>query len=441
MKPYKTFLQYVVPSMLAFALSGVYAIADGFFVGNELGDNALAAINIAYPLTALLQAAGTGIGMGGAIRYTITMASEKGNRKDKYFGTACWMMILASLFLMALFFLCAKPILQLFGASGEILLLCQEYIRFITYGAVFQILATGMLPLIRNMGGVITGMSAMIAGFVTNIIFDYLFVWVMPYGMAGAAIATVMGQAVTLVVCLGFLVIKKQKPILSLGKDTLGMAKEILQVGLSPFGLAFSPNITLILVNKWAVIYGGDFAVTCYSPVSYICTVVLLLLQGVSDGVQPLISQSYGKGQTATTKQYRKYAYGFSFMVAAICFSLLFFYRKPAAALFGSSAEVTDYVAEILPYFIGGTLFVSISRITTAYFYATEKNKLAYILIYGESVFLLGLLVLLAKVWSLWGVWLAVPGAQCCVFIISLVLVWKEKRKAGEQNTSRLREG
>ena len=153
MKFSKEFFRYVLPSMLAFALSGIYAIADGFFVGNALGDNALAAINIAYPMTALLQAAGTGIGLGGAIEYAICMGAKDQVRGNQYFGMALLVLLgTGALFTFALL-LCAPGLLTLFGASGKIHALGLEYIRCIAYGALFQVLATGLVPFIRNMGG------------------------------------------------------------------------------------------------------------------------------------------------------------------------------------------------------------------------------------------------------------------------------------------------
>ncbi|MFQ9951881.1 MAG: MATE family efflux transporter, partial [Clostridium sp.] len=149
---HKEFFRYVIPSMLAFALSGIYAIADGFFVGNALGDNALAAINIAYPLTAFIQSIGTGIGMGGAIQYAICLGKQEHKRSSQYFGMAVLLLIVFSLGLTAILSLGGSSILRLFGASGEILKLGEEYIRFISYGALFQVLATGLVPFIRNMG-------------------------------------------------------------------------------------------------------------------------------------------------------------------------------------------------------------------------------------------------------------------------------------------------
>ena len=131
----KEFFRFVIPSMLAFALSGIYAIADGFFVGNALGDDALAAVNIAYPLTAFLQAVGTGVGMGGAIEYAINAGNQNENRGRQYMGMAILLLGGFSLLFTALFLFAGPQILGLFGASGEILEYSSEYLRFVSYGA------------------------------------------------------------------------------------------------------------------------------------------------------------------------------------------------------------------------------------------------------------------------------------------------------------------
>ena len=157
----REFFRYVIPSMLAFALSGIYAIADGFFVGNALGDDALAAVNIAFPLTAFLQAVGTGIGMGGAIEYAIHAGSKHESRGKQYMGMSIVLLGGCSILFTVLFLLAGPRILGAFGASGEILEYSSEYLRFVSYGAVFQIAGTGLVPFIRNMGGAVTAMAAL----------------------------------------------------------------------------------------------------------------------------------------------------------------------------------------------------------------------------------------------------------------------------------------
>ena len=433
----REFFRYVLPSMLAFALSGIYSIADGFFVGNELGDSALTAINVAYPLTAFIQAAGTGIGMGGAILFTLASASSAPEARNKYLGTALILLAFSGLLLTALIFFASPPLLRLFGAEEDILTLAEEYMRFIALGSLFQVFGTGLTPFIRNMGGTVTAMSAMIAGFVTNIVLDYLFVWVFPWGMTGAAVATVIGQAATFGVCLGYLIVKKQKPDFRFGGKCFHFAGKTLVFGLSPFGLAFSPNFKLIFVNFSASAVGGQFALNCFAPVSYAISVVLLLLQGVSDGCQPLVSREFGRDNARGARRVRNMAYVFALAVAAVCIAVMFIVRGGISKVFGASDEVAAEVGNILPLFIAGFLFVAFSRISTAYFYATGNTWRAYIVIYGEPLCLLLLLLLLPNFMGITGTWLSVPLSQALLAAVAVLLIFLYDR--GQKRMERLR--
>lgn len=425
----KEFFRYVIPSMLAFALSGIYAIADGFFVGNALGDSALAAINMAYPMTAFLQATGAGLGMGGAIGYAISMGSGDRERARKYFAMSLIMLTVSAALLTVLFLAGSGFVLKLFGATGEIYDLGREYLLYISLGAVFQILGTGLVPFIRNMDGAMEAMAAMAAGFITNIVLDYLFVWVFPWGMMGAAVATITGQAVTFLVCVMFFILKRVRPDFQFREEAGSLLRHVFQVAISPFGLTFSPNITLILVNKNAAVYGGEAAVTCYAAISYISCIILLLLQGVSDGSQPLVSLAFGEGQKDDARKLRNLAYQFAFLVSVVSVVVLYLARGRCASLFGASPEVAADVAQVMPIFLAGFLFVSVSRVTTAFFYAVGDNLRAYLLIYGEPVFLFLLLLFLPGMLGVEGTWMSVPISQILVAFMSVGLAAAGRKK------------
>lgn len=209
MKQLKTFAAYVAPSVFACALSGIYAIVDGFFVGNSVGDIGLSAINIAYPVTALIQGLGTGIGMGGAVMYSIRRARGEKKLAENNMKSSMMLLLLAAVLCTVLLYLVREPVLRLLGAQGQIFDLGEEYLRYIILGSLFQIFGTGTVPLIRNNGGSVCAMLTMVAGFLTNIVLDYLFVWVFGMGMTGAAVATVIGQAVAMAGGFAYLLWKK----------------------------------------------------------------------------------------------------------------------------------------------------------------------------------------------------------------------------------------
>ena len=200
----KNFFKNVIPSMLAFAFSGIYVIIDGIFVGRNTGDLGLAAVNINYPIAALMQALGTGIGMAGGIWISIKRGQKDVSKESVFLGNSIFLLLISSLLLMGTLLLTYPYILPLLGAKGELLKPSEDYLRIIIYGTFFQVLATGFIPLARNYNGVIRAMIAMIIGLITNTVLDYVFIVLFPWGTAGAAAATVLGQAMTLLFLLPF---------------------------------------------------------------------------------------------------------------------------------------------------------------------------------------------------------------------------------------------
>ena len=417
----KKFFSYVLPSILAFALSGVYTIVDGFFIGQSLGDTGLTAITLGYPISALVGAIGTGLGLSGAIRFTILSAQGEAKKRQECFsGTTLLMLVVAGL-LTAILFAFADPILYLLGARGDMLNLCAEYARVIALGAVFQLLATGFVPFIRNMGGATVAMMAMVLGFVTNIVLDYAFVWVLSWGMAGAAWATIIGQAVTMVVAVIFFLVKKSGFRLPELRELCNLWKNVLIVSISPFGLTFSSIITMLFMNRFLLLYGDEQAVAVYGCIGYITAILYLLLQGVGDGSQPLISQYYGKDDRSSVQAVRKLAYLTAAAITAVCTIGVYLSRAKVGALFGASPEANAGVVRYLPFFLAPLLLLAFVRITTSYFYATEKNALSYLLVYAEPVCTLLMLLLLPPLLKLTSVWLATPIAQVITFVIACV--------------------
>ncbi len=421
MNRYKTFFSYVLPSLLAFALSGVYAIVDGFFVGNSIGDAGLSAINIAYPVTALIQAAGTGIGMGGAVMYSVRMAEEKPKDARDFLQATLLYLAAGSVLLTALLFPLIPTLLRIMGASGYLLTLGEEYLFYIILGAALQVFATGLVPVIRNNGGSLFAMFCMIAGFLTNIVLDYAFVWVWKYGMAGAAAATIIGQGVTMLG--GFIYLIRRKLLcLHFPANALASLLSIVKIGLAPFGATMCPMISLLFMNRASMSYGGEPGVACYACISYITSVLYLILQGVGDGSQPLMSRYYGMGKTADVRDTCFLAYMTALIIGALCIAGLYITRFEIGVLFGASGTVSLAVAQSLPIFLAGIPFLAISRVTTSAFYATEQSLFSYILVYAEPLSLVIFLAVLPSFFQMDGVWWSTALSQVFAALLALVL-------------------
>lgn len=430
MKSKSQFFKFVIPSIIAFALSGVYAIVDGYFVGNTIGDGGLSAINIAYPIVAILQALGTGIGMGGAVHYSISKAEENEKEAKEYVGAAWWYLILASVVSTAVIYVFSAQMLKVLGANGEILTYSNEYIKIIALGSTLQILGTGLIPFIRNYGSSFWSMLAMMGGFITNIALDFLLVWVYKQGMKGAALATVIGQGVTVAVAILYILFNKRFYIGVSKKNFKKISGGILKVGIAPFGLALTPNISLVLINKFSSIYGGEKAIATYASISYIICIIYLILQGVGDGSQPLMSRYYGEKDTKALKETEKTAYIFAVILAVAGGIIMFIGKSKIGLLFGTSEEVNNEITKIVPIFLVSLPFVAITRIATAAFYATEKSKLSYILTFIEPILMLVFMLILPKLFG--GqimIWWSSVFARIFAAILAVILAKKSSAK------------
>ncbi len=415
---FKPFAACVFPAVFAFALSGIYAIVDGFFVGRSIGDTGLSAINIAYPVTALIQAAGTGTGMGGAVMYSVRLAEKRDSAAENFMKGVFFYLALTGILLTVILFPLTDPLLSLMGADGELMKPGREYLSVIVLGSVFQVFGTGVVPLIRNQGKSVQAMYCMIGGFVTNIFLDYLFVWVLRLGMAGAAWASVAGQAVTM--AGGLLCMRGQKIPVGIPRQALSVFFSIWRIGLAPFGITMCPMISLLLMNRASLQYGGSEGVACYACIAYVITIMYLILQGVGDGSQPLMSRFYGEDNKKEVRITRTMAYAAAAVMGVALAVLLYWCRNGIGVLFGASETVSLAVGTDLYIFLAAVPFLAFLRVTTAGFYATEQTRFSYMIVYGEPIFLALLLPVLPAWMGLKGVWWSQTGAQ----ILTALMGW-----------------
>lgn len=178
----------------------------------------------------------------------------------------------------------------------------------------------------------------------------------------------------------------------------------------------------MLLMNRFLLLYGNEQSVAIYSCIGYVIAIVYLLLQGVGDGCQPLVSLYYGEGSADGVKTTRRAAYRTAFILSAACMVAVFLARDDIGRLFGASEEANLGVSTYMPFFVATMLPLAFVRITTSYFYATEKTALSYILVYAEPVCTLVFLVVLPLMLGLTGVWLAVPAAQVVTFAVALAV-------------------
>lgn len=427
-----SFAAYVLPSVLAFALSGLYTIVDGFFIGQSLGDLGLAAITLAYPAAALLQAVGTGIGLAGAIRCTILQArGEKQTPRTCFSGTVLLLLATSAVFTAVLLGL-PGPVLTVLGAQDEARPLAAEYIRVIACGTAFQILATGLVPFIRNLGGSAFAMVAMGTGFVTNIALDCLFVWEFHWGMAGGAWATVIGQAATMVLAIGYLVRRRVGFTPPKVGEVLPLWGALLKVAAAPVGLTFSPNITLMVMNHFLLRYGGALAIAVYGCIDYVLSTIYMLLQGVGDGSQPLISVYRGAGDADAVRRLRNTNYLVAIAFGFVGLGIMFAVRNAIPLLFGASDIVKPVIAYALPVFSICYIFYGFTHTTTSYFYVVDDSRSSNTLVVAEAIIVCVVVFIMGLLFQVDGIWFSPTVLQMLLCIMAGTLLYRRHKAQKE---------
>lgn len=431
MKTKKAFWSNVLPSMAAFAFSGLYTIVDGFFIGQNIGDYGIAAVNIAYPITAFIQAVGTGIGMGGAIWMAISSGESDNKKKNLYLGNTFVLLAVLSIIVTVILSITYRSLLLFFGAEGTILEYAADYLKIIVLGTIFQLCSVGLVPIIRNLNGSFVAMIAMISGFISNILGDWLFTSVLQMGTGGAALATVLGQLIALLPCLVYLFKNRSLIRNAVLRPALQSIRRICITALAPFGSILSPMIVIVVMNKAALVFGGELEVACYAVISYVIAMANLLMQGIGDGVQPLLGRAYGSGEKTTLAALKKSAYGLAFLTAIVCIGGFCASISMIPIVFGASHEVAQLYKEVLPYFLAGLLFIPFVKVTNCYLYATNKVKMSYFLIYLEPL-IVALLAggILPSFLGMKGVWMAVPITQLLLALIGIIFLIFENRKS-----------
>lgn len=416
----KKFLQYIFPSMCSFLLTGIYSVIDGIFVGNAIGDNGLAAINIVWPLIAPMAALGTGIGMGTSVLMSLNLGAGKDENAKRAEGTGITMLLLAGLMLFGVLFFFGEPLLKLLGANGEVLTFGMDYLHYCLAGCFIQVFATGTLPIMRNLGASFFAMFAMTAGCCTNIFLDWLFIFQLRLGLKGAAVATVCGQLVTLLFCLYFHLKKEHRiPLSYLKPDHYW--KSIIKIGISPFGLTYLPAVTILFMNLQTLKYGGTEAVSAYAVLAYVLSFLELVIQGISDGSQPLLSYDCGKKDYRSLRTYARWTFLLAFSFGIVGGTFIYLFRDVIPVIYGTSKATAMVIAQAAPAFGIVMLMYGFTKSTVSYLYATNRTTLSSIMVYGEVVLTITFIFVLPLFLGLNGVWYTMPTVQLILVIVGIV--------------------
>ena len=415
-----------IPTIFALCFTGMYSVVDGLFIGHAVGDDGLAAVNLAWPIPAVITALGIGIGIGGSVLYSRCMGSKEEEEASAIFHVTITSLFLFGALISVLFFATGPSLLGFLGARGKVYRYAWEYASVIAGGAVFQVLGAGLVPVLRNRHRAFEAMAAMITGMAVNVTLNYILMFRVKIGIRGAAIGTVAAQCVVMAIAL-FCLYGKEKLKFQISFKA-GQVWRILKTGIPGFGLSIGPSVVLIFTNYRCAGFGGDTAVACYAVISYVVFPVQSMLTGVGDGIQPLVSYYHGAGREDICRFIQRAA-RICLILLGVGFCLLVTAAAPAIpGIFGMSEEAGKMFVPGMRLSAVAFLFMGNAKLNVSYMNATMRVRQAMGLVYSELFFISPILLFVIPLFSgLSGVWISLPVTQAVMLLVCFAI-----RRAGK---------
>ena len=440
--PVGTLLQkYAIPSIVAMLVGALYNIVDQFFIGQKIGELGNAATNVAFPLTTSCVAIALLLGIGGAAAFNLSMGEGKKDKAVFYVGNAVTMLLLMGLALSILTQVFLTPMLKFFGSPDNVLNYARTYTRITSIGFPFLILSNGCGHLIRADGSPKYAMICNLSGAIINAILDPIFIFGFNMDMAGAALATVIGQVFAFLLALLYLrryktVNIRRQHLIPRWQYTgrifaLGAAPALNQAAMMVVQIAMNKSLTYYGAQS---VFGESVPLACAGIVNKVNMVFFSVIIGISQGMQPIASFNYGAKQYDRVKQVYKTALRAGFIASIVAFLLFQLIPRPIISLFGAGSET--YLAFAEGYFRIYMFFTFINfvqPISSNFFTAIGKPKKGVLLsLTRQIIFLLPLILILPLLWGINGIMYAGPTADFLAAAVSGVLIIIELRHMGK---------
>ena len=412
----KLLAQLAIPAVVAQVINLLYNIVDRIYIGHipDIGASALTGVGLFTPILMLLNAFAMLAGSGGAPRAAIAMGQQDQKGAEKIMGNCFALLLLLAVVLTTTGYIFAPQLLRMFGASDVTLPYAVAYARIYILGSVFVFLVMGMNPFITTQGFAKISMMTTVIGAVINIILDPIFIFALKMGVQGAALATVLSQAVGAVWILRFL--SGKKTILHLRKENFQLEKDVimpcLTLGISTFVMLSTESILSVSFTSSLSRYGGDIAVGAMTIITSISQLVSMPLQGICQGGQPIISYNYGAHNENRVKEafFTQFKVCVSFSV--VCWMIILLVPQVFARMFSGNAELVQYTSWALRIYMAGIFSQGFQLCCQQSFVALGQAKISLFLACLRKLILLIPLIFLLPVFlenKVFAVFLAEP--------------------------------
>ena len=431
-------VKFAVPSIIAMLVGALYNIVDQLFIGQAVGTLGNAATNIAFPLSTSCIALALLFGIGGASNFNLAMGEGRKEEAASYAGNAAVLLIGSGLVLFLVTQLFLTPLLAFFGAPADVMPYAKVYVRITSIGFPCLILTAGGCHLIRADGSPKMSMICNLIGAGINTVLDAIFVLGFRWGMAGAALATIIGQIVSAAVVIYYLAHYKT---VHLGKKQLSVesrcAVNIMALGTASFFNQVAMMIVQIVLNKSLTHYGelseygAAIPLACAGIVTKVGQLFFSVIIGISQGTQPIESFNYGAKQFGRVREAYNLAVRAGTIISVVSFLIFQVFPGEILALFGTGSDAYfKFGIKFLRVYLFFTFVNFLQPITSTFFTSIGKpQKGTFLSLTRQIVFLLPLTLILPLFVGIDGIMYAAPVADCLAAVIAITMAVKEFRE------------
>ena len=428
----KLLMQYAVPAIIAMTASSLYNMVDSIFIGQGVGAMAISGLAITFPLMNLAAAFGSLVGVGAATLVSVKLGQKDYDTAQRVLGNVVVLNIIIGLLFTTVCLLFLDPILYFFGASETTLPYAHDYMQIILLGNIVTHLYFGLNAVLRSAGHPQKAMMATIATVAINTALDPLFIYGFEWGIRGAAIATVIAQCISLSLLIYLFCNKKE--LLHFHKGIFKLRKKIvfdsLAIGLSPFLMNLASCFIVILINLGLKKHGGDISIGAFGIVNRLAFLVVMIVMGLNQGMQPIAGYNFGAKQYARVTKVLKLTIFGATIVTTSGFLIAMLIPETVVSIFTTDKELIRIAAEGLRI---TTLFfpiIGFQMVTSNFFQSIGMaGKAIFLSLTRQLLFLIPALLILPHFFQSWGVWVSMPLSDLLAAIVAAVLLTMQFKK------------
>ncbi|MBS6395571.1 MAG: MATE family efflux transporter [Clostridiales bacterium] len=421
---FREFVKYASLNVLGMIGLSCYILADTFFVAKGLGANGLTALNLAIPVYSFIHGSGLMIGMGGGTRYSIQ--KHQGNQKatDRIFTHAVYLAVIFAVFFVTAGIFFSGALATLSGADEHVFSMTKTYMQVILLFSPAFLMNNVLLCFVRNDGAPQLSMAAMLGGSMSNIILDYVFIFPCNMGIFGAVFATGLAPVISMMILSPYFIRRKNGFHFSICRYSGKLSANIFSSGIPSLITEVSSGVVIIIFNAMILSMEGNTGVAAYGVIANLSLVVAAVYTGIAQGIQPVISSSFGAGDQKDVQSVLRYALTAMLIISGLIYTGVYLGASPIAAIFNSerNALLQEIAVQGLKLYFIACPFVGFNVIISVYFTSTEYAVPAHMISLLRGFFvIIPMAFLLAGMAGMTGIWCAFPATEGVVMIVGMV--------------------